>query len=114
MVSTGANNNTYGMGLMTSNNFGIPVVHHGGSLLGYKSDFIFLPDHGIGAVLLTNAQNGDMLLQPFSRRLLEVVFDGERRAVENVQSQAANAKASRAKLREGANIFLRVPRLIAD
>lgn len=100
MVPTGANNNTYGMGLMTINNFGIPVVHHGGSLLGYKSDFIFLPDHGIGAVLLTNAQNGDMLLQPFSRRLLEVVFDGEPRAVENVQSQAANAKASHAKLRE--------------
>ena len=92
MVSIGGNN-TYGMGLMTRNNFGIPVVDHGGSLLGYKSDMIFLPDHGIGAVLLTNAQNGDMLLQPFTRRLLEAVFDGERRAVENVQTQAANAKA---------------------
>jgi hypothetical protein len=31
---------------------------------------------GVGAVLLTNADNGQMLLRTFMRRLLEVVFDG--------------------------------------
>jgi len=51
-------------------------------MFGYKSDLMFLPDSGIGAVLLTNADNGGMPLRPLMRRLLEVVFDGKPEAVE--------------------------------
>ena len=70
---------TYGMGLIVDRKYGIPVVSHGGSMSGFKSNLYFLPEHGIGAVLLTNSDNGGMLLGPFGRRLLEVVFDGETR-----------------------------------
>src|SRR5215467_6859965 len=68
---------TYGMGLTVDRTYAIPVVHHGGSMAGYKSDIMLLPDSGIGAVLLTNSDNGGMMLRPFMRRLLEVVFDGK-------------------------------------
>jgi hypothetical protein len=67
------------MGLVVSMQYGIPVVGHGGSLFGYKSDMIFLPDHGVGAVILTNADTGGYLTGLFGRRLLEVLFDGSRR-----------------------------------
>jgi hypothetical protein len=69
-------------------------------MAGFKSDLMFLPDSGIGAVLLTNADNGGMLLRPLMRRLLEIVFDGRPEAVADVDSRAANHKAEMAKERE--------------
>jgi CubicO group peptidase (beta-lactamase class C family) len=91
---------TYGMGLMVDREYGIPVVFHGGSMAGFKSNLYFLPDSGIGAVLLTNSDNGGALLNPFKRRLLEVVFDGKPEAAGDVASHAANQKAAEAKRRE--------------
>jgi hypothetical protein len=88
------------MGLMVDKTWGVTVIHHGGSLIGYKSDLMFLPEQGIGAVLLTNSDNGQMLLRPMMRRLLEVVFDGKPEAVGDVDGRAAAHKASMAKDRE--------------
>ncbi len=81
---------TYGMGLEVNNHWGIPIVHHGGSLFGYKSDWMILPDAGIGAVLLTNSDRGGALLGPLMRRLLEVVYDGKPEAVASVDASVAN------------------------
>jgi CubicO group peptidase (beta-lactamase class C family) len=98
-IATGENQ-TYGMGLSVDKTYGIPVVHHGGSMAGYKSDIIFLPDSGIGAVILTNADTGQILLGTFMRRLLEIVFDGKPEAAGDVTSIAANLKKNLAKQRE--------------
>jgi hypothetical protein len=51
-------------------------------------------------VLLTNADNGGMLLGPFGRRLLEVVFDGKLEAAGDVAAQAERHRAALAKDRE--------------
>ncbi|MBV9034474.1 MAG: beta-lactamase family protein [Acidobacteriaceae bacterium] len=91
-IATGEDE-TYGMGLETNSRWGVPVVHHGGSMFGYKSDWMILPDSGIGAVLLTNSDTGGMLLRPFMRRLLEVVFDGKPEAVGDVDSAASTYHA---------------------
>jgi len=91
---------TYGMGLTVSHKYGIPVVSHGGSMIGFKSNFYFLPDFGIGAVILTNSDTGGMLTGPFGRRLLELVFDGKPEAAGDVAAQAARYKAEVAKDRE--------------
>jgi CubicO group peptidase (beta-lactamase class C family) len=90
----------YGMGLMVDNTYAVPVVHHGGSMAGYKSDILFLPDSGLGAVLLTNSDDGGMLLRPFMRRLLEVAFDGKAEAEADLAATAKNQKAALAKERE--------------
>ena len=91
---------TYGMGLAVSMQYGIPVVNHGGSMAGYKSDMIFLPDHGIGAVILTNSDTGGYLTALFRRRLLEVLFDGKPEAVEQANVATAQRIASIARERE--------------
>jgi CubicO group peptidase (beta-lactamase class C family) len=91
---------SYGMGLIVDRKYGIPVVSHGGSMSGFKSNFYFLPDSGIGAVMLTNSDTGSMLTGPFGRRLLEVVFDGKPEAAGDVAAHAANYKAELAKERE--------------
>ena len=90
---------TYGMGLEVNNHWGIPIVHHGGSLFGYKSDWMILPDAGIGAVLLTNSDGGGYLLGPFMRRLLEVVYDGKPEAVATIDASANNYRTVIAKER---------------
>ncbi len=91
---------TYGMALMVDKKYGIPVVHHGGDLAGYHSDMIWLPDHGVGAVILTNADSGVILRGPLLRRLLEVLFDGKPEAEESLKVAAAQRKAAIAKERE--------------
>jgi len=90
----------YGMGLIINTHYGIPVVHHGGSLFGYKSDMIFLPDHGVGAVLLANADTGGFLAGLLRRRLLEVLFDGKSEAAEQLKVGVAQRIANIAKNRE--------------
>jgi CubicO group peptidase (beta-lactamase class C family) len=91
---------TYGMALMVDTRYGIPVVHHGGDLAGYHSDMIWLPEHGVGAVILTNADSGVIIRDPLLRRLLEVLFDGKLEAEEMLKTAAARRKAAIAKERE--------------
>jgi CubicO group peptidase (beta-lactamase class C family) len=67
---------TYGMGLEVDTTYGVPVVHHGGDLIGYHSDMMWLPRKKVGAVILTNSDPGWILRTLFRRKLLEVLFDG--------------------------------------
>jgi CubicO group peptidase (beta-lactamase class C family) len=98
-IATGEDT-TYGMGLSVDRTYSISVVHHGGSMAGYKSDIMLFPDSGIGAVVLTNSDNGGLMLRPFMRRLLEVVFDGKPEAASDVANAATRHKAYLAKERE--------------
>lgn len=91
---------SYGMGLLVENRWGTPVVFHGGSMIGFKSSIMFLPEHGVGAVILTNSDTGGLMLGPFRRRLLEVLFDGKPEAVEDLAKAAENYRAEQAKFRE--------------
>jgi hypothetical protein len=74
-VATGKDS-TYGMGLSVDTTYGVPVVHHGGDLIGYHSDMIWLPEQNVGAVILTNGDPGWLIRSIFRRKLLEVLFDG--------------------------------------
>ena len=67
---------SYGMGLMVDSTYGIPVVHHGGDMIGYHSDMIWIPGSNVGAVVLTNGDPGWQIRTRFRRKLLEVLFDG--------------------------------------
>jgi CubicO group peptidase (beta-lactamase class C family) len=67
---------TYGMGLMVDTTYGVTVVHHGGDLVGFHSDMMWLPEQGVGAVVLTNGDPGWLIRSIFQRKLLEVLFDG--------------------------------------
>lgn len=85
----------YGMGLFGDDEYGVDVFYHGGSLLGYKSNMWFIPEAGVGAVLLTNSDSGQGLLGPFRRFLLETLYDGKPEAVENVASSAERSAQAR-------------------
>ncbi|MEG3144273.1 serine hydrolase domain-containing protein [Sphingomonas sp. RT2P30] len=86
-------NNWYGMGLFYRIAWGVPVVTHGGTLEGFHSDWWALPEQGVGAVILTNADSGPALFEPFLRRLFEVMYDGTPEAAQEVAAAAARIKA---------------------
>ena len=90
----------YGMGLIIDRSSGVTVIHHGGSNPGFMSELFVLPDAQVGAVLLTNSDTGALLLRPFMRRLLEVLYDGEPQAAGDVAAAAAAHKAGLLKARE--------------
>lgn len=75
---------SYGMGLMLETRSDVRVIRHGGSMLGYKSDFVLLPDLDLGFVFVTNADSGWLLRRPLLRRLLEILFDGALEATEDL------------------------------
>jgi hypothetical protein len=81
------------MGLMVDHTWGVPVVHHGGDLTGFHSDMMWLPEQQVGAVILTNADNGVFIRGPLQRRLLEVLFDGRPIAAASVAASAKSVKA---------------------
>jgi len=91
---------TYGMGLMVNTRYSVPIVDHGGDLVGFHSDMFWLPEHGVGGVILTNADGGGLLRGPFIRKVLEELFDGKPEAAEDVESAAKTRKAQIAKERE--------------
>ena len=79
---------TYGMGLMVDTTYGVTVVHHGGDLIGYHSDWFAIPDAQVGALIFTNADQGVYIRGPFMRRLLEVLYDGRPEAADDVAASA--------------------------
>jgi CubicO group peptidase (beta-lactamase class C family) len=91
---------TYGMALMVDTKYGVSVVHHGGDLAGYHSDMMWLPEYGVGAVILTNSDPGVFIRGPLLRKLLEVLFDGKSEADAALAASATQFKQSIAKERE--------------
>lgn len=79
---------TYGMGLMVDRTWGVEVVQHGGDMIGFHSNMLWLPEHGVGAVILTNGDPGGTIRNQFTRKLLEVLFDGKPEADARVASAA--------------------------
>lgn len=94
------NDGAYGMGLFVRKQNDVAVVHHGGDVFGHHSDMMWLPEHGVGAVVLTNGTLGPLLRDQFRRKLLELLFDGESEADEAVEVGAKNYLASVATMRE--------------
>lgn len=82
----------YAMALMVDTSDGVTVIDHGGDMGGFHSNMMWWPEQKVGAVILTNADEGVYLRGPFKRRLMELMFDGEAQAV---ASAAAAAKANR-------------------
>lgn len=83
---------SYGLGLFIERDHGVTVVHHGGNTLGFTADWFFLPEHGVGAVVLSNAGGSNTFHQAVRRRFFELAFDGKPEAQEQLTATMANSK----------------------
>ena len=90
-------NTEYGLGWFVGEYNGVRVIDHGGNTLGFTSDFAFLPDADLGAIVLTNAQGTNAFSASVHERLFELVFEqpptaGERAQFVLEQAQEAFAE----------------------
>ena len=86
---------TYGMGLRVDKHWGVTVVDHGGDVWGYHADMIWLPDYDVGAVILTNGDQGNVLASSLMRKLLEQMFDGKPEADQQLEFAAQRFEIER-------------------
>ncbi len=82
----------YGMGLEIDSTWGVSMLHHGGSAVGFKSNMIWIPEARAGAVILTNADNGGRMVYRLGRRMLEELYDGKPEAAAAVASSAKRSR----------------------
>jgi len=80
----------YGMGEFIRHKYDITVFDHGGDLIGYHSDMLWIPEANVAAVILTNGDLGPSIRGQFQRKLLELLYDGKPEADENVAQSAKN------------------------
>jgi CubicO group peptidase (beta-lactamase class C family) len=91
---------SYGMGLFNSTKWDAPMVHHGGDMIGFHSDMLWIPAANTGAVILTNGDPGWLIRSAFARKLLEVLYAGRPEADADVASAAKRFFDNRAAARK--------------
>ena len=70
-------NDSYGLGLMTFKEQGLNIVSHGGATLGFSSDLFFIPNRGIGMVILANARYAHVFLNAIKQKFMEITFSAK-------------------------------------
>lgn len=72
MMLTPQNGGLYGFGAAIGSADGVLTAMKGGHNLGYQSYLIMLPAEGKGMVVMTNAENGEFLIEALIHRAAEV------------------------------------------
>jgi CubicO group peptidase (beta-lactamase class C family) len=93
---------TYGMGLMVTTRSGVTFVDHGGDVMGFHSNMMWLPEHNVGAFIVVNSDSGAVIRSGFRRKLVEVLFDATKEAdaalAANATNRVKNIAAGKAQL----------------
>jgi CubicO group peptidase (beta-lactamase class C family) len=84
---------SYGLGWFLEDYHGLQLIHHGGNTLGFTSDLAFLPDAGLGIVVLTNARAANSFADSVRFRLFELAFDLPERAGNQAELAWANQQS---------------------
>jgi CubicO group peptidase (beta-lactamase class C family) len=91
---------SYGLGWMVTSYGGQPMITHSGNTAGFTAEFTFLPDAGLGVIVLTNARASSQFNSSVAARLLELVFEQEPQvereldfALQQMSGQAADLLA---------------------
>jgi CubicO group peptidase (beta-lactamase class C family) len=92
----------YGLALMIDESRGLTSIGHGGNTFGFSADATFFPEHGIGFVMLTNAQAANAYIGAVRRRLVELLFDANEEAEQGlafgIKQQAESIKKQLAEI----------------
>jgi len=68
------------MGLLVGTLHDAPWVTHNGGTAGFTTDYFWLPDHGVGVVIVSNVGGGGLFTNVVRSRIFEELFGGEARA----------------------------------
>jgi len=107
-------NSTYGLGLFIENNKGIKIIGHGGNTLGFTHDLFFLPDHGVGMVVQTNAGSVNGLRNSLKQKLLELLLGAIPKSDESLKFSQNMYKQMGDKARERTSVKSADVKWVAD
>jgi CubicO group peptidase (beta-lactamase class C family) len=62
----------YGLGVLMSDYQGVKVLSHTGGIDGMLSDLMFVPERGLGIVVLTNTDGHNLLFTALARQILDM------------------------------------------
>ena len=83
--------NSYGLGLLRSEEEGLEVISHSGNTLGFSSDLYFLPKKGLGVVVLTNLRMANSFLAAARHKVFELVFGDAPKAEKMIAAASLSA-----------------------
>lgn len=91
---------SYALGLFLSEQQGIEEISHGGNTLGFTSDMLFLPKHGIGIAALINLRAANTFSLALHQRLLELLFGADSKADAMIAATATSLVKSLERTRQ--------------
>ena len=96
----------YGLGLFIKREHGVTTIGHEGNTLGFSADMFFLPEAGVGGVVLTNVRAANAFLAAVRMRIVELVFRTGLGAAGAISSASSSARRTvdlaRARVQTGA------------
>jgi CubicO group peptidase (beta-lactamase class C family) len=108
---------SYGLGLLRSDEEGLDVLSHGGNTLGFSADLFFLPQEGIGVVVLTNLRAANLFLAAAHKKVFELLFDAQPKAermIAAAQSEREAVAGRIARVRTDATSLARLEKVLGD
>ena len=109
---------SYGLGLARSDEEGLDVLSHGGNTLGFSADLYFLPNEGIGAVVLTNLRAANLFLAAAHQKVFELLFDARPKAEKMIagasQSEKEAVAGRLARVKTDASSLARLEKVVGE
>ncbi|MCA9872010.1 MAG: beta-lactamase family protein [Anaerolineales bacterium] len=65
----------YGLGWFITDYHAMPLTHHAGNTMGFSAELAFLPEPGLGIVVLTNAEAAGNFTEAVRNRFFELALD---------------------------------------
>jgi CubicO group peptidase (beta-lactamase class C family) len=90
---------SYGLGLLRSEEQGLEVIGHGGNTFGFSSDMYFLPEKGLGVIVLANLRLASTFLAAIRQKIFEIAFGAPPQADGIVAGASRWAKSAPERLR---------------
>lgn len=90
----------YGLGWFISEYKGARTLGHAGNAVGYTSEFILLPEAGLGVVMLSNLRGANSSHDLIFQRLMELVYDQPDEATAQLEFLIEQGESQEEQLRE--------------
>jgi CubicO group peptidase (beta-lactamase class C family) len=88
----------YGLGFIVAKSKGIQVISHGGGTMGFATFLFFLPEKGVGAVMIANGTGGHQVEGAVRAKLMELWFGIDDKSQESFDTGVEAQKKAFAQL----------------
>jgi CubicO group peptidase (beta-lactamase class C family) len=89
----------YGLGWAVARSKGLRVITHGGGTMGFATKVAFLPEKGVGVVMIANGTGGHIAEEAIFSRFVELLFGIDDRSGSRLEHMVSQQREALAQLR---------------